>query len=105
MTDFWSGARKKSTNMTIKLPPTASQESTESNLKPTESETLNDTQSSTKTTPSVASILSEAPTPAQEELKRKINIENDILVAFIVSETSDNFHKITETRFHQEKQL
>ena len=35
---------------------------------------LNDTQSSTKTTPS------EAPTPAQEEMKRKINIENDILV-------------------------
>ena len=42
--------------------------------------TLNDTQSSTETTPSEASIPSEAPTPAQEEVKRKINIENDILV-------------------------
>ena len=42
--------------------------------------TLNDTQSSTKTTPSEASISSEAPTPAQEEVRRKINIENHILV-------------------------
>ena len=74
MTDFWSGVRKESTNVTIKPPSTASQESTESSLEPTESVTLNDTQSSTKTTPS------EAPTPAQEEVKRKINIENDILV-------------------------
>ena len=74
MTDFWSGVRKKSTNVTIKLPSTASQESTESSLEPAESVTLNDTQSSTKTTPS------EAPTPAQEEVKRKINIENDLLV-------------------------
>ena len=80
MTDFWSGVQKKSTNVTIKLPPTASQESTESSLEPTESVTLNDTQSSTETTPSEASIPSEAPTPAQEEVKRKINIENDILV-------------------------
>ena len=32
MTDFWSGARKKSTNVTIKPPSTASQESTESSL-------------------------------------------------------------------------
>ena len=80
MTDLWSGVRKKSTNVTIKLPPTASQESTESSLEPTESVTLNDTQSSTETTPSEASIPSEAPTPAQEEVKRKINIENDILV-------------------------
>ena len=77
---FWSGVRKKSTNVTIKLPPAASQESTESSLEPTESVTLNDTQSSTETTPSEASIPSEAPTPAQEEVKRKINIENDILV-------------------------
>ena len=52
MTDFWSGVRKKSTNVTIKPPSTASQESTESSLEPTESVTLNDTQSSTKTTPS-----------------------------------------------------
>ena len=66
--------------MTIKLPPTASQESTESSLEPTESVSLNDTQSSTETTPSEASIPSEAPTPVQEEVKRKINIENDILV-------------------------
>ena len=80
MTDFWPGVRKKSTNVTIKLPPTASQESTESSLEPTESVTLNDTQSSTETTPSEASIPSEAPTPAQEEVKRKINIENNILV-------------------------
>ena len=80
MTDFWSGVQKKSTNVTIKLPPTASQESTENSLQPTESVTLNDTQSSTETTPSEASIPSEAPTPAQEEVKRKINIENDILV-------------------------
>ena len=79
-TDFWSVVRKKSINITIKLPPTASQESTESSLEPTESVTLNDTQSSTETTPSEASIPSEAPTPAQEEVKRKINIENDILV-------------------------
>ena len=56
MTDFWPGVRKKSTNVTIKLPPTASQESTESSLKPTESVTLNDTQSSTETTPSEASV-------------------------------------------------
>ena len=42
--------------------------------------TLNDTQSTTETTPSETSTLSEAPTPAQEEVKRKINIENDILV-------------------------
>ena len=41
---------------------------------------LNDTQSLTETTPSEASIPSEAATPAQEEVKRKINIENDILV-------------------------
>ena len=75
MTDFWSGVRKK-----IKLPPTASQESTESSLEPTERATLNDTQSLTETTPSEASIPSEAATPAQEEVKRKINIENDILV-------------------------
>ena len=80
MTDFWSGVRKKSTNVTIQLPPAASQESTESSLEPTESVTLNDTQSSTETTPSEASIPSEAPTPVQEEVKRKINIENDILV-------------------------
>ena len=80
MTDFWSRVRKKSTNLTIKLPPAASQKSTESSLEPTESVTLNDTQSSTETTPSEASIPSEAPTPAQEEVKRKINIENDILV-------------------------
>ena len=56
MTDFWPGVRKKSTNVTIKLPPTASQESTESSLEPTESVTLNDTQSSTETTPSEASV-------------------------------------------------
>ena len=80
MTDFWSGVRKKSTSVTIKLPPTATQESTESSLEPTESVTLNDTQSSTKTIPSEASIPSEVPTPAQEEVKRKISIENDILV-------------------------
>ena len=78
-TDFWSGVRKKSTNLTIKLPPTASQESTESSLQPTESVTLNDTQSSTETTLSEASIPFEAATPAQEEVKRKINIGNDIL--------------------------
>ena len=66
--------------MTIKLPPTASQESTQSSLEPTEKVTLNDTQSSTETTPSEAFIPSEAPTPAQEEVKRKINIENHILV-------------------------
>ena len=80
MTDLWSGVRKKSTNVTIKLPPTASQESTESSLEPTESVTLNDTQFSTETTPSKASIPYETPTPVQEEVKRKINIENDILV-------------------------
>ena len=80
MTDFWSGVRKKCTNLTIKLPPTENHESTESSLEPAESVTLNDTQSSTETTPSEASIPSEAPTPAQEEVKRKINIENDILV-------------------------
>ena len=40
--------------------------------------TLNDTQSSTETTPSEASIRFEVPTPAQEEVKRKINIKNDI---------------------------
>ena len=80
MTDFWSGVRKKSTNVTIQLPPAASQESTESSLEPTESVTLNDTQFSTETTPSKASIPYETPTPVQEEVKRKINIENDILV-------------------------
>ena len=80
ITDFWSGVRKKSTNGTIKLLPTATQESTESSVEPTERVTLNDIQSSTETTPSEASIPSEAPTPAQEEVKRKINIENDILV-------------------------
>ena len=47
MTDFWSGVRKKSTNVAIKLPSTASQESAESNLEPTKSVTLKDTQSST----------------------------------------------------------
>ena len=65
MTDFWYGVRQKSTNVTIKLPPTASQESSKSSLEPTESVTLNDNQSATETT-SKASILSEAPTPAQE---------------------------------------
>ena len=80
MTDFWPGVQKKSTNVTIKLPPSASQESTESSLEPTECVTLNDTQSSTETTPSEASIPSEAPTPVQEEVKRKINMETDILV-------------------------
>ena len=79
-TDFWSGMWKKSNNVTIKLPPTASQESTESSLEPTESVSLNDTQSSTETTPSEASIPSEAPTPAQEEVKRNMKIGNDILV-------------------------
>ena len=66
--------------MTIKLPLTASQESTESSLEPTETVTFNDTQSSTETILSEASIPSEAPTPALEEVKRKINIENGILV-------------------------
>ena len=80
MIDICSGVQKKSTNVTIKLPLTASQESTESSLELTESVTLNDTQFSTETTPSKASILSETPTPVQEEVKRKINIENDILV-------------------------
>ena len=80
MTDFWSGVQEKSTNVTIKLPLTASQESTESSPESIESVTLNDTQSSTETTPTEASISSKAPTPAQEEVKRKINIENDILV-------------------------
>ena len=77
---IWSGVRKKSTNVTIKLTPTASQESTESSLEPTERVTLNDTQYSTETTSSEASIPSEIPTPAQEEVKKKINIKNDILV-------------------------
>ena len=71
MTDFWSGVRKKSTNVTIKLPPTASQESTESSLEPTESVTLNDTQSSTETTPSEASVLSEAPIPSPRRSEKK----------------------------------
>ena len=70
MTDFWSGVPKKSSDVRIKLPPTASQESAESNLEPTESVTLNDTQSSTKTTPSEASIPSDAPTPAHKEMKK-----------------------------------
>ena len=51
MTDFWSGVRKKCTTLTIKLPPTESHESTESSLELAESVTLNDTQSSTETTP------------------------------------------------------
>ena len=68
MTDFWSGVRKKCTNLTIKLPPTENHESTESSLEPAESVTLNDTQSSTETTPSEASISSEACTPAQATL-------------------------------------
>ena len=59
MTDFWSGVQKKSTNVTIKLSPTASQESTESSLEPTKSMTLNDIQSSIETTPSEASIPTE----------------------------------------------
>ena len=80
MIDICSGVQKKSTNVTIKLPLTASQESTESSLEPTETVTFNDTQSSTETTLSEASIPSGAPTPALEEVKRKINIENDILV-------------------------
>ena len=80
VTDVLSGVRKKSSNVTIKLPPTARQESTESSLEPTESVTLNDTHSWTETTPSEASIPSEVPTPAQEEVKRKIINENDILV-------------------------
>ena len=67
MTDFWPGVRKKSTNVTIKLPPTASQESTESSLEPTESVTLNDSESSTETTRSEASIPSEASTPAKKK--------------------------------------
>ena len=67
MTDFWSGVRKKSTNVTIKLPPTASQESTESSLEPTESVTLNDSESSTETTRSEASIPSEASTSAKKK--------------------------------------
>ena len=98
MTDFWSGVRKK-----IKLPPTASQESTESSLEPTERATLNDTQSLTETTPSEASIPSDAPTPAQEKVKRKTNIENNILVGLYRKWTSENFHKMIETRFHQER--
>ena len=65
MTYFWSGVQKKSTNVTNKLPPTASQESTESSLEPAKSVTLSDTQSSTETTPFEASISPEAPTPAQ----------------------------------------
>ena len=104
-TDFWSGVQKKSTNVTIKLPPTASQESTESSLEPTKSVTLSDTQSSTETTPFEASISPEDTTPAQEKVKRKINIENDISVGLYGSKTSDNFHKMTETKFHHEKQL
>ena len=102
MTDVWSGVQKKSTNVTIKLPPSASQESTESSLEPTESVTLNDTQSSTETTPSEASIPSEAPTPVQEEVKRKINIENDILVGLYhkqdIGQLSINDRKETLSR-------
>ena len=71
MTDFWSGVRKKSTNVTIKLPPTASQESTESIHEPTESVTLNDTQSSTETTLSEASVPSEAPIPSPRRREKK----------------------------------
>ena len=102
MTDFWSGVQKKSTNVTIKLPPTASQESTESSLEPTESVTLNDTQFSTETTPSKASIPYETPTPVQEEVKRKINIENDILVGLYhkqdIGQLSINDRKETLSR-------
>ena len=50
--------------MTIKLPPKASQEPTESSLEPTKNVTLNDTQLSTETTPSEESFPSEVPTPA-----------------------------------------
>ena len=49
--------------MTIKLPPTASQEPTESSLEPTENLTLNDIQFSSETTPSEESFPSEVPTP------------------------------------------
>ena len=102
MTDFWSGVQKKSTNVTIKLPPTASQESTESSLEPTESVSLNDTQSSTETNPSGASIPSETSTTAQEEVKRRINIENDILVGLYckrdVGELSQNDRKEISSR-------
>ena len=42
--------------------------------------TLNDTHSSTETTPSEASIPSEALIPAQKELKRNIINKNHILV-------------------------
>ena len=75
MTDFWSGVRKKSTNVTIQLPPAASQESTESSLEPTESVTLNDSESSTDTTPSETSIPSEAPTPAKKKLKKRLTLK------------------------------
>ena len=102
MTDFWSGVQKKSTNVTIKLPPTASQESTESCLEPTESVSLNDTQSSTETSPSGASIPTETSTTAQEEVKRRINIENDILVGLYckrdVGELSQNDRKEISSR-------
>ena len=52
------------TNVTIKLPPTASQEQTESSLEPTENVTLNHTQFSSETTSFEESFPSEVPTPA-----------------------------------------
>ena len=50
--------------MTIKLPPKASQEPTESSLEPTENVTLNHTQFSSETTSFEESFPSEVPTPA-----------------------------------------
>ena len=61
----WS--TKEKYQWTIELPPAAVQESTESSLEPSESVTLNDSESSTETTPSEASIPSEASTPTKKK--------------------------------------
>ena len=59
-------------------------------------------QPSTVAPPSIT--YTAAPTPAQKEVKQKINTENNVLQAYIGNETFDKSHKVAGRRLHQERQ-
>ena len=75
MTDFWSKTvQKKKSKVTNELLPTKSKDITES-VTINDQRSLKPRQKYLLVPPTTA-----APTPAQEEFKQKINIENDILM-------------------------
>ena len=72
MNDFWSKAVQKN-NLTNESLPTISQETTER-------VSINDKTNPQPSKETPPTNNTAAPTPAQEEIKQKINTENDILV-------------------------